>query len=98
MRNFRALAAALAFGASSLHGFMGSVGELSNTLTFMPVLKKDYRQKLEAGMRNKGSGRTRTSGLYPHSGKRQQARYARQIAAGKLDFSASAGFSPKAVA
>lgn len=82
------LGAILAASAGLLSGFIGEVRNLSDTLVSMPTLKRDYRAKLDAGM--KASSRRKKTGVeYPFSSKRQQERNARQLAAGKLDFSAS---------
>ena len=55
-------------------GLMGSAPPLSNF--FMP--HSDYRNRGAKGRRK------RTGCSYPHSSTRQRARYARQIAAGRL--------------
>nr|WP_316651473.1 hypothetical protein [uncultured Gellertiella sp.] len=82
------LGAVLATSAALLSGFIGQVGSLSDTLASMPILKRGYRAKLDAGM--KASSRRKKTGVeYPFSSKGQQERNARQLAAGKLDFSAS---------
>jgi hypothetical protein len=62
---------------SSIHGFL-----MDEALKHMSLVKTRYRINFD----RVGPKKRKTGKDYPHSSKRQQARYARKIASGQLSF------------
>jgi hypothetical protein len=64
---------------------LSALRALAAAETYAGTIASDLRSTTTTGTGRRNSTRIRTGVRYPHSSTRQQARYARQIAAGQLN-------------